>query len=139
MAKSVTSSDIDSRVTGWVGWVYFAAFMMCIIGVFQIILGLTALLNDNFYTAANGMLLVADFTTWGWVHLLFGLVVLMAGTALFSGKLWAQVVAILLAGFNMVVQFSFIGAYPIWSLIMIAIDIFVIYALTVHGDEVRVD
>jgi len=68
----------DREVTGWVGWAYFAGFMMLLIGAFQIIMGLTALLNDNFYIAQQGRLLALDFTQWGWIHLLYGIVVLMA-------------------------------------------------------------
>lgn len=139
MARIDTDSiDNDSNVTGWVGWVYFAGFMMCIIGAFQIILGMTALLNDEYYIAVGSSLLVADYTTWGWFHLLYGIIVLMAGMSLFSGRTWARVVGTILASFNLLMQFSFVSAYPIWSIIMIVIDILIIYALTVHGREVRV-
>ena len=127
------------EVTGWVGWAYFAGFMMLLVGAFQIIMGLTALLNDNFYIAQHGKLLALDFTQWGWIHLVYGIVVLMAGTSLFSGRTWARVVALILATLNFIAQFAFVGVYPIWSITMMVVDVFVIYALTVHGEELRID
>lgn len=129
----------EKQVTGWVGWVYFAGFLMMLTGVFQMVMGLAALLNDKFYVAQEGRLLVFDFTTWGWVHIVFGLVVLLAGTSLLSGATWARVVGVVLATFNFILQFAFVGAYPIWSIIMMVIDLLVIYALTVHGGEARVE
>jgi hypothetical protein len=128
-----------NEVTGWVGWVYFAGFMMILMGFFQAVLGLTALLNDKFYLALQGRLLVWDFTTWGWIHLLFGIVVLLAGMSLFSGSVWARVVAVLLATVSILVQFTFLSVYPLWSLVVMTVDVFIIYALTVHGSEVRAD
>lgn len=126
-------------VTGWVGWVYFAAFMMTVMGIFQIISGLTALLNDKFLVAQNGQVLVFDVTQWGWIHLIYGIVVLMAGTALFSGRMWARVVAIILATLNFMVQFAYLSVYPLWSIIIMVIDVMIIYALTVHGGEALVE
>jgi len=127
------------QVTGWVGWVYFAGFLMLLSGMFQSIMGLTALINDRFYTLVGGNLVVFDVTTWGWLHLIYGVIVLCAGVALFNGSLWARIVAILLALVGVVGQFAFLAAYPIWSIIAIAIGICIIYALTVHGGEVRVE
>ena len=125
--------------SGWVGWVYFAAFMLVLTGFFQIIVGLTALLNDTYFVAVKSTLLVLDFTTWGWVHLGFGVITLLAGMSLFNGSTWARVVAILLAVLNLLTQFAFVSVYPVWSIIMMVVDVLVIYALTVHGGEVRDD
>lgn len=127
----------NQEVTGWIGWGYFAACLLVMVGFFQMIMGLSALVNDEFYVALDGNLLLLDFTTWGWIHLTLGLFVLIAGLSLFTGSLWARVVAILLASINLVVQFSFVGVYPIWSIILMVIDTLVIYALTVHGDEME--
>ena len=125
--------------SGWVGWVYFAAFMLVLTGFFQIIVGLTALLNDTYFVAVKSTLLVLDFTTWGWVHLGFGVITLLAGMSLFNGSTWARVVAILLAVLNLLTQFAFVSVYPVWSIIMMVVDVLVIYALTVHGGEARLD
>lgn len=126
----------NDKTTGWVGWVYFAAFMIILAGVFQLVSGFVALMSPNYYAAVHGTLVVFDLTTWGWIHLLLGIALLCAGTALFSGRMWARVVAIILAILNMVAQFAFLSEYPLWSFIIIAVDVLVIYALTVHGREV---
>ncbi len=129
----------NQEVTGWVGWVYFAGFMLLLSGIFQTISGLTALLNDKFYVATQGHLLVFDVTTWGWIHLFLGIVIICAGTALFSGKTWARVVGVIMATLNFIAQFAFVSEYPIWSIIAMVLDLLVIYALTVHGREARVE
>src|SRR5215213_3727549 len=113
----------NQEVTGWVGWLYFAGFMMVIAGILQSIAGLTALLNDTFYVKAQGSLLVLDYTQWGWVHLLMGIILIVAGTSLFNGRTWARVLGVLLVGLNLLAQFAFLSAYPIWSVIAIIIDI----------------
>lgn len=135
----MATNNTGKEATGWVGWVYFAGFMMVVMGIFQIIVGLTALLNDEFLVALQGRLLLLDFTQWGWAHLLFGIVVLMAGTSLFSGHTWARAVGVILAMLNFTLQFAFVSVYPVWSIIMMVIDVMIIYALTVHGDEVKLD
>jgi hypothetical protein len=129
----------NTEVTGWVGWVYFAGFMMLMMGFFQAVLGLTALLNDKFYLALHGKLLAFDFTTWGWIHLVLGIVVLLAGMSLFSGSMWARVVGVLLATVSILVNFTFLSVYPLWSIVVMIVDVLIIYALTVHGSEVRID
>lgn len=133
------AANVSRQVTGWVGWVYFAAFMLVIIGFFQGILGLTALLNDHFYVAMNGTLLVFNYATWGWIHLIFGIVALVTGTALFNGSTWARVVAVILVGINFLMQFAFVSVYPVWSIILMVVDVLVLYALTVHGREIAYD
>ncbi len=124
-----------NEVTGWVGWVYFAGFMMLIIGILQMISGLAALLNDTYFVATPSHLLVFDYTTWGWVHLVMGLVIMLAGSAVINGRTWGRIVAILLAVGSIIANFAFLSAYPVWSVIVIAIDVLIIFALTVHGAE----
>jgi hypothetical protein len=133
------ATNNNQEVTGWVGWVYFAGFMLVLTGIFQTIAGLTALLNDEFYLLLERQLVVFDFTTWGWIHMLLGIVIICAGTALFSGKKWARIVGVILATLNFIAQFAWVQAYPIWSIIAMVLDILVIYALTVHGHEAAVD
>ncbi len=129
------ATNNQNEVTGWVGWVYFAGFMMVVMGILQMIAGLTALLNDTYFLVRNSNLLVFDYTTWGWVHMLLGLVIVMAGTAVVNGQVWGRVVAIFLAMIGIVVNFVFLSAYPIWSIIAIIVNALVIFALTVHGGE----
>ena len=132
-------NNSSPQVTGWVGWVYFAAFMLVIVGFFQTIFGFTALLNSDFYVAMNGSLLLFDYTSWGWIHLIFGIIALITGSALFNGSGWARVVAAVLVTFNFLLQFAFVSVYPVWSIIVMVIDILILYALTVHGEEVVFD
>lgn len=127
----------NTSASGWAGWVYFAACLLLLAGTFQLFAGFTALLNDTFYAIKDTTLIAFDITTWGWVHLVLGIFLLCTGVALFNGSGWARVVAVLLVSLNFIVQFAFIGAYPIWSVIVMVLDLIVIYALTVHGDEVR--
>lgn len=135
----MATNTSNKEVTGWVGWVYFAAFMLVLSGILQIVGGLTALLRDTYFLVGEKAVLAFDYTTWGWVHLLVGVIVLCAGISLFQGSTWARVVAVLLAMVNFVVQFAFLQSYPIWSLVAMTIDVLVIYALTVHGSEARVE
>jgi hypothetical protein len=123
--------------TGWVGWGYFAGFMMMLLGVFEGIAGLAAIFKDNFYVVTENKLLVFDFTTWGWISLILGIIIFMAGLELLRGATWARVMAVFLAGFSFIANMGFIDAYPIWSITMMVIDVLVIYALTVHGAELR--
>lgn len=125
----------NNNVSGWVGWVYFAGFMMLITGVLQMISGLVGLLNNKFYLAANGHLLVFNYVTWGWVELLLGLFVLLAGSAVLNGHMWGRVVAVILAVSSFVANFAFVSVYPVWSVIVMIVNVLIIYAITVHGSE----
>ena len=127
-----------NEVTGWAGWVYFAGFMMLITGILQTIAGFAALLNDKYYLVTQEKLVVFDYTTWGWIHIVLGIVLITAGTSVVNGRLWGRVVAVFLAALGIIANFVFLPAYPIWSIILITIYTFVIYALTVHGDEAKV-
>jgi hypothetical protein len=127
-----------TEMTGWVGWIGFAAVMMVLLGIFHAIDGLVALFRDEYFlTTRTGLTINVDYTTWGWVHLVGGLLILLAGIGLMSGNVLARSVAVVLAILSAVVNIGFLAAYPIWSAIMIAVDILVIWALTVHGGELR--
>jgi hypothetical protein len=133
-AQSVQSAE----PTGWVGWIVFAAIMMMMIGSLHAIEGLVALFKDSYYQVGqSGLVISADYTTWGWVHLIFGILVLAAGVALLSGRTWARTVGVIVAAISLWANFAFISAYPVWSTIVIALDVVVIYALIVHGREMR--
>ena len=126
--------------TAWVGWIMFASVMLILVGTFQAIAGLVALFNDDYYLVTrNDLVISLDYTTWGWVHLLLGIVLVAAGLGLAVGQMWARVVGILVALLSAVVNIAFLAAYPVWSTIMIAIDVLVIWALTVHGKETKAD
>jgi len=125
-------------MTAWVGWVAFAGTMMVLLGSFHVIQGLIALFNDEFYLVGkSGLTVHLDFTAWGWVHIIGGIVVAGAGFALFTGQIWARAVGVAVAMVSAFVNIGFLSAYPIWSAIMIGLDVLVIWALTVHGGEMR--
>jgi hypothetical protein len=125
-------------MTGWVGWIAFAGTMMVLLGSFHVIQGLVAVFKDEYFVVGkSGLVVNVDYTTWGWVHIIGGLIIAGAGVALFTGKTWARTIGVLLALASSIVNISFLAAYPIWSTIMITVDILVIWALTVHGSEMK--
>lgn len=140
-AHELTRQNVEpTGMSGWVGWVAFAGLMMVILGSFHAIQGLIALFQDEYFLVSKtGLALHVDYTAWGWVHLIGGIIIVAAGVALFAGKTWARVVAVIVAVISAIVNIGFLSAYPIWSTIMITIDILVIWALTVHGGELRED
>jgi hypothetical protein len=124
-------SNEPRAVSGWaMGGVMFAAIIMVMSGAFQAITGLVAIVDDQFYVAVRGYMFDLDLTTWGWIHLIIGLAVAAAGFALFARVVWAGVVALFLALLSAISNFFFIPHYPIWSLLVIALDVWVIWALT---------
>ena len=122
--------------TGWVGFVVFAGLMLIVIGSFNVIYGLVALFENEFLVPTRQGLLVFDLTQWGWITLIFGGFQMLVGLAIFTGTVWARVLGVIAASLNAIAQLSFLSANPIWSTIIIALDVLVIYALTVHGGEV---
>lgn len=125
-------------VTAWVGWIAFAAFMMFLVGLFHAIAGLVALFKDEYFLVGReGLVVNVDYTTWGWIHIVGGAVMILAALGLLLGNLLARLVAVLIAIASAVVNIAFLEAHPMWATIMIAIDILVIWALIVHGDEMK--
>jgi len=129
-----------SRQTGWVGWVVFAGFMLVLVGTFHIIEGLVAVFRDEvFLVRPKGLVVNVDYTAWGWAHIVGGALAILVGTCLLAGQLWARIVAVIVAMLSAIANITFLPAYPIWSTIMIAIDVLVIWAVTVHGAEISND
>ena len=127
-----------TEMTGWVGWIGFAAIMMMMLGTFHAIEGLIALFQDQYFLVGkSGLTVHVDYTTWGWIHIVGGVIVGAAGVALLTGKLWARAVAVAVAMVSAIVNIGFLSAYPVWSTIMIAFDVLVIWAVTVHGSELK--
>jgi hypothetical protein len=118
-----------------VGFILFAAVMMIMVGVFQALQGLIAIFENEFYVATRNYTFQFDATTWGWIHLLLGLLVAFAGYGLLSGQTWARVVAITLAVLSAIANFLWLPYYPFWSMLIIAVNIFVIWAVVAHGRE----
>jgi hypothetical protein len=115
------------------GWIFFAGIMMVILGTMSAINGLIALINDEVYLVTKEQIVAFDFTTWGWIHLIVGIIVVFAGFALYSGALWARIIAAILAGVVIIEQIGLIQAYPFWSIAMIGISIAVIFSVCTMG------
>lgn len=129
--------DQQREPSGWaIGWITFAAFMMIIIGSFHVIAGLVALVDDNFYVVGREYIFKFDTTTWGWIHLLAGIVVALAGIGLFSGAIWARTVGVIMALVSAILAFAWLPYYPVWGIIILAMAVSVIWALTAHGRDV---
>ena len=132
-------TDNDTTVTGWVGWGVFAAVVLIIAGTIDAFHGLQALIGpDTAFFVGESALFSLDIQSWGWWHLIIGLLLILTGIALLTGATWARVVAIILAAVNAISHLFLLTAQPWWSLIVITLDILVIYALTVHGKELAV-
>ncbi|WP_456870846.1 DUF7144 family membrane protein [Geodermatophilus sp. SYSU D00766] len=128
----------DPAPTAWTGWVVFASVTMLMLGAFQAIEGLVAIFDDGFYAVTESRLVVdVDYTVWGWTHLLLGVLLVICGVGVLSGNVAARAVGVVLAGLSALVNLAFIAAYPVWSILVITIDVLVIYALIVHGRELR--
>jgi hypothetical protein len=124
--------------TGWTGWIVFASFMMFLLGAFQAVQGLVALFDDGFYLVTSGNLVVdVNYNVWGTVHLLLGVLLMLTGAGVLTGNLAARTIGVILAGLSALANLLFIEAYPFWSIIIITVDVLVIYALTVHGRELK--
>lgn len=129
----------NNTPTNWVGWAYFAGFMTMIVGGMQAIAGLAAIFNSGFYVVNQSHLLLLDYRRWGWIALLLGIIVFFAGLELFRGALWARIVVIILAAMSFLANMAFVNTYPIWTISIMVVDVLVIYALLVHGRELRQD
>jgi hypothetical protein len=111
------------------GLLVFAGTIMIVGGIFQALTGLVALFRNEVYVVGLNYVYSFDVTTWGWIHLIVGIVVAIAGAAVLTGKIWGRVVGVGLAVISMLTNFMFIPYYPLWSLLIIALDVFVIWAL----------
>jgi hypothetical protein len=124
----------EDDISGWaVGGITFAACVLMIIGIFQSIAGLVAIFDDEFYVVTRNYTFDLDTSGWGWIHLLIGIALIATAWGLFNRSTWAGVVAIMLATLSAVANFFFIPYYPFWSIVIIALDIWVIWALTRPG------
>jgi hypothetical protein len=125
------------KVTAWVGFIVFAGMLLIVSGVFTLAEALYALFDDAIFVQADGQTLLLDITAWGWVHLVMGALQVLVGIALLRGSTWARVATVIVVGVNALVQMLFLPAYPLWGVLVIALDVLVIWAVCVHGTEVR--
>jgi hypothetical protein len=123
----------DTTAGAWaIGLSIFAGVILATLGLFQVIAGLSAIVNDNVYVTTLNYVFELDLTAWGWVHLLVGALAAATGIALLFDQNWARVVGIGFAVLSMLTNFAFIPYYPFWSLVIIALAVAVIWALAVQ-------
>jgi hypothetical protein len=132
MTYETTESDYSSWAVGWAG---FAGVMLIMIGIFDSIQGLVALFNDQFYIVTQEWVFEFDIS-WGWIQLILGVILIASGIGIFSGNVAARTLGVIVAGLAATVNFAWLPYYPIWSIIVIAICIAIIWELTAHGRDI---
>lgn len=123
--------------TGWTGWIMFAAIMFMIAGFLQMFYGFVALFNDEWVVWGQEAALFLDITGWAWVHIIWGILVILIGLLLLRGNMFARVIAVIAASISLIVNFIFIPVFPLWAIIVIVLDALVIWAVVVHGREMK--
>ena len=127
---------MSERPSAWAaGYAAFAGVILVMIGFFQAVAGLVAIIDDQFYVVGQEYIFQFDVTTWGWIHLIIGIVVLLSGFGIFSGNVAARTVGVFVAAISGVAAFMWLPWYPVWAIVIIALDVAVIWALTMHGRD----
>jgi hypothetical protein len=122
--------------TPWLtGFAMFAGVLMLVVGVWGVLAGIAAILHDNVYVNAPNYVYSFDLTGWGWAHLVLGALVALAGVGVLQGATWARFVGIAVAVLSLLANFAFIPYYPVWSILIIAVDVIVIWALATYRPE----
>jgi hypothetical protein len=128
----------ESEVSGWVGWIVFAGTMMAILGIFHMFEGFIALFrHSQIVFPTSGLTVQVSYTQWGWLQILAGAVVFLTGLALFTGRSWARALGVIIVSVSALVNFAWANIYPVWSLTLLALDFFIIYAIIAHGAEMK--
>jgi hypothetical protein len=125
--------------TAAVGWAMFAGVMLMIGGFLQVMEGLAAIIKDDYFVVGNRYVYHLSSSGWGWIHLLIGLLVVLAGVGIFSGNVLARSVGVLVAAGGVVANFLWIPYYPVWAIVLIAMNVAVIWALTAHGRDIAAE
>jgi hypothetical protein len=134
----MTTTQVETEQTGWIGWVVFGGVMMAMLAAFHGVTGFAALFKDDvFVVGESGMIVEVDYSAWGWVHLGLAGVLALATVSLLAGHMFGRIMAVVLATISAVANLAFLPAQPIWSAVMIALDVLVIYAVVVHGRELQ--
>ena len=120
----------------WVGWIVFAGFVLVIVGAIDVLQGFVGIIKDEYVVGTPKGVAIVDVTTWGWTTLIWGALLVLVGLAMLGGAGWARWLAINGVSLNSIGQMAFIAnypqAYPLWNLLIVALNILVLYALTAH-------
>ena len=120
-----------------IGVTVTAAVILILGGVLHAMQGVVGLANNEFYVTTQNWIFKFDATTWGWVHILVGLIAIGTGIGLFYGAVWARTVGVIVAAVSVFANFVWLPYYPVWAILIIAFDFFVIWALTAHGRDIN--
>jgi hypothetical protein len=135
--RHLEETTMAQRTSGAaIGWTMFAAIMMLILGAWWVIAGIAGIAKDDILVNGLKYTFKLDVTTWGWIHLLLGILVFLAGIALFRGAVWARSIGVVLAVLSALVGFAWLPYYPVWGVIFVVIAVFVIWSLTAHGRDI---
>ena len=134
---STASAATESRITGWTGWIAFGGWLMVIIGAIDAFEGLIAIIRKQYFVLGPNQIIIFNMTTWGWLTLLWGFVLIIAGLALLTGAGWARWFVIVVASLNFFTQLAYLGSSPspLWLLTTLSLTVVVLYALIVHWDD----
>ena len=128
--------DMENQPSGWaMGWATFAAIMLMLGGVWAVIVGIAGIVEDEFFVVTPDWVFQFDVTTWGWIHLIVGVILFASGIGIFSGNVMARTVGVIVAGLSAIANFAWLPYYPVWAFVAIAVDIAIIWALTAHGRD----
>jgi hypothetical protein len=122
--------------SGWaMGWATFAAILLMIGGVWGAIVGIAGIAEDEFFVVTPDWVFQLDATTWGWTHLIVGIILFASGIGIFTGNVLARTVGVIIAGLSAIANFAWLPYYPVWGIVAIAVNIAIIWALTAHGRD----
>lgn len=122
-----------------IGFTVFAGIFLTMVGFFHLIEGVVELTDNNVYSTTARWAFRFGVGSWGWIHVIFGIVVIVAGMSLFSGAVWARTIAVIAASLSILASFMWLPYYPLWAIVVIALDITVIWAVTLHGRDTSGD
>jgi len=129
---------MPAEKSNWaIGYSLFASVMLLVIGTFHVVAGIAGIVEDDFYVVGAKWVFQLDVTTWGWIHLIAGLVVFASGVGVLVGNVAARTVGVAVAAVSAIANFLWLPYYPVWSVVIIALDVAVIWALTTHGRDLE--
>jgi hypothetical protein len=128
---------VVGRSTWAVGFIYFAAVILILTGVFQTLNGIVAVANKTYFVVGHNYTYRFNVTTWGWIHIVLGVLLVLAGIGVLSDNVVARVVAIILASLSAIANFMWLPYSPALAIVLIAFDFAVIWALAVHGRDIK--
>ncbi len=131
------STSKEAQPTGWTGWVVFAAVLMVVAGGIWAIQGLIAVFNDNLVIFGTEGAILLDVTGWGWIHIILGALLVLAGILVLRGNMFGRIIAVILAMLSIIVNFVWMPVYPVWAIVIITLDVFILYAVIIHGREMK--